>query len=355
MVPVVLTTWKATGQSEARSFILDESAMTVDLPPDTTAYKLNAGQTGFYRVHYEDTDNLAALGDMVRSGGLADSDRWGLQNDLYALVRAGRLSLDVYIDFLAAYEEESAYLPMVSIVSNLQHACGVMPEERRRGIMQTGRTLAEYALSRIGMAPDQEEPHTRAALRNQLLFQAAAWGSTSAADFAVDAFEKMMAGQGVPADIARSVMQVGALKKGEAALKWFKRRFFESPSEHERMNILAGMVAFDRWELIEAALAFALESVPPRNRFIPIASAGSNPVAAPHLWAWYRSHLPELEAFHPLLYERVITGIVPLGGLGNEADIHTFFDGYLNTRPHLKDAAELALEYMEINAKMRVR
>jgi aminopeptidase N len=355
MVPMVLTTFKASGQSEVQSVILDEAAMTVDLPPDTAAYKLNAGQTGFYRVHYDDADNLAALGSMVRSGGLSDTDRWGVQNDLYALVRAGRLSLDAYIDFLAAYEKESAYLPLVSIVSNLQHACGVMPEERRRAIGETGKALAEHALSRIGMVPDQEEPHTRAALRNQLLFQAAAWGSTSAADFAVDAFEKMMAGEVIPADIARSVMQVGALKKGAAALKWFKSRFAESPSEHERMNILAGMVAFDRWELVEAALAFALASVPPRNQFIPIAAAGGNPTAAPHLWSWYSAHLPELEAFHPLLYERVITGIVPLGGLGHEADVHVFFDDYLKSHPQFKDAVELALEYMQINTRMKGR
>jgi hypothetical protein len=51
----------------------------------------------------------------------------------------------------------------------------------------------------------------------------------------------------------------------------------------------------------------------------------------------------------------VITGIVPLGGLGHEADVHVFFDDYLKSHPQFKDAVELALEYMEINAKMRVR
>jgi tricorn protease interacting factor F2/3 len=355
MVPIVLTTWKGSGESEAQSVILDEAAMTVHLPPDTTAYKLNTGQTGFYRVHYDDKDNLAALGDLVSSGALSHTDRWGLQNDLYALVRAGRLPLDAYIEFLAAYETESAYLPLVGIASNLQHAYGVMPDERRPGIGKIGRTLAERVLSRIGMAPGHEEPHTRAALRSQLLWQAAAWGSASAAGFAVDAFEKMMAGEVIHADIARSVMQVGALKKGEKALKWFKRRFAESPSEHERMNILAGMVSFDQWELVEAALAFTLKSVPPRNQFIPIAAAGGNPVAAPHLWPWYRSHLPELETFHPLLYERVITGIVPLGGLGNEGDVRDFFDAYLTEHPQLKDAVELAQEYLQINTKMQGR
>ena len=353
MVPIVLTTWNTSGKSKAQFVILEAPAMTIDLPPGTAAYKLNAGQTGFYRVQYDDQENLAALGGMVRKGELSDTDRWGVQNDLYALVRAGRLSMDVYLDFLTRYETEAAYLPLVSIASNLQHAYGVATDERRRSIGEIGRTLAERVLSQIGMAPDQDEPHTRAALRNQLLWQAAAWGSTSAADFAVDAFENMMAGEAIHADISRSVMQVGALKKGAVALEWFKRRFAETPSEHERMNILAGMVAFDQWELIEAALDFALSSVPPRNQFMPIAAAGGNPTAAPQLWAWYHTHLDSLEAFHPLLYERVITGIVPLGGLGNETDVHSFFEGYLQERPQLKDAVELAIEYLEINAKMR--
>ncbi len=355
MVPIVLTTWNASGQSDVQTVMLEAQSMTIDLPADTAVYKLNAGQTGFYRVLYDDGENLGALGQHVRNGVLSETDRWGLQNDLYALVRAGRIDLDVYLDFLDTYEMEAAYLPLVSIASNLQHAHGVMTGALRQRIAEIGRGLAERVLDQIGMAPEQAEPHTRAALRNQLLTQAAAWGSSRAADFAVDAFEKMMAGETVHPDIARGVMQVGALKKGAVALEWFKRRFAESPSEHERMNILAGMVAFDRWELVEAALAFTLESVPPRNRFMPIAAAGGNIAAASHLWQWYRAHLASLEAFHPLLYERVITGIVPVGGLGNEADVRAFFDEYVKVRPQLGDAVQLAVEYLQINTNLRGR
>jgi hypothetical protein len=84
------------------------------------------------------------------------------------------------------------------------------------------------------------------------------------------------------------------------------------------MNILAAMTAFTKWELIEAALEFVVEKVPPRNQFIPIAAVSGNPKAMPRMWDWYRQYIDQLEAFHPLLYERVITGIVPLGGLGHE-------------------------------------
>ena len=84
----------STGQSSEQFVILDATTMTIDLPPDTVAYKLNSGQSGFYRVHYADGENLTVLGDLVRDGSMPYTDRWGLQNDLYALVRAGRLSLD---------------------------------------------------------------------------------------------------------------------------------------------------------------------------------------------------------------------------------------------------------------------
>jgi aminopeptidase N len=353
IIPIVMTSWTSTGDSSEQFVILEDAQMTIDLSPNTIAYKLNSGQSGFYRVQYADDENMASLGELVLNGTMSRTDRWGLQNDLYALVRAGRLSLDAYLDFLKYYDHEEAYLPLVSITANLQHAYGVIPGHRRSKIGEIGRSMADRVLSKIGMAPKEDEPHTQAALRNQLLWKAAAWGSTSAIAFAVEAFEQLMAGKSVHADIARSVMQVGALKKGAAALEWFKLRFAESASEHERMNILAGMVAFDRWDLVERALDFTLESVPPRNQFMPIAAAGGNAIAAEHLWQWYQNHLKTLETFHPLLYERVITGITPLGGLGHESDVDTFFDAYLKDQPQLKDVVELALEYLKINSQLR--
>ena len=120
------------------------------------------------------------------------------------------------------------------------------------------------------------------------------------------------------------------------------------------MNVLAGMTAFAEWALVEEAMSFVLEAVPPRNQFMPIAAAAGNPEAAPRMWAWYRQHLGQLETFHPLLYERVITGIVPVGGLGHEQEVQAFFESYVQQRPNLKDAVELALENLEINSRLRI-
>jgi tricorn protease interacting factor F2/3 len=353
IVPVTLMVWGADAEPQTQSFMMQDAEMSVELPEQAKAYKLNIDQTGFYRVKYLDPDNLNALAKCVKDGSLAHTDRWGLQNDLYALARAGRLPLETYLDFLDHYANENDYLPLASIAANLGQVYGIVPEDRRDRIAAIGRNMGERVLSRIGMAPKADELHTQAALRNLLLWQTAAWGAASAIDFGVEQFDRLRSGRRVDPDIARSIMQIGARQFGQPALDWFKVRFTESPSEHERMNIMTAMVAFAQWDLVESALDFTLNSVPPRNRFMPIASAAANPLAAPRLWDWYQKHLPQVEAFHPLHYERVITGIVPLAGLGCVEEVNAFFNTYIEQKPQHKDAIDLALENLAINAAMR--
>lgn len=353
IVPLTLLVWDTDDEPCRRSFMMQDAEMTVELPQTPTAYKLNIGQTGFYRVNYLDPDNLDALADRVKDGSLAHADRWGLQNDLYALARAGRLPLGTYLDFLGHYQNESEYLPLASITTNLGLAERIVTKEIRDRIAAIGRSMGQRVLARIGMAPQADEPHTRAALRNQLLWQAAVWGAESVIDFGIKQFDRMRSGHSVNPDIARSVMQIGARQSGQPALDWLKARFAESPSEHERMNILTAMTAFAQWDLVESALEFTLSAVPLRNRFMPIVSAAANRLAAPRLWAWYQNHLPQVEAFHPLHYERVITGIIPVAGLGRAEEVDEFFTTYREQKPQHKDAIDLALENLAINSAMR--
>ncbi|MFZ1983071.1 MAG: M1 family metallopeptidase, partial [Desulfatitalea sp.] len=249
IVPLTLTTWSADGRWHTQALMMQEQTASVTLPPHTVAYKLNNDQTGFYRVRYDDGENLAALGRHVADQSMGLEDRWGLQNDLYALVRHDHLSLAEYLSFLSHYATESAFLPLASIAGHLFQAMLVAPEEGRAAITALGRELARTALARIGYRPAENEPHTTAILRDQLLWQGAVWGLESAVDFANEQFQLLTADQAIHPDIAKAVMQIGAWSQGNAALAWFRRRFEASPSEHERLNILAALGAFRSWEL----------------------------------------------------------------------------------------------------------
>ena len=76
----------------------------LDSADDSGWVKVNAGQTGFYRVNYS-TEQWQRLGEAVGSMELPATDRLGLQNDAYALMRAGSLSPATFLALAENYRE----------------------------------------------------------------------------------------------------------------------------------------------------------------------------------------------------------------------------------------------------------
>ncbi|UCF57290.1 MAG: M1 family metallopeptidase [Deltaproteobacteria bacterium] len=353
LIPLAIQVFYRNGHSKSVTTLLDSKSMDLDLGSDAVAYKVNHEQTGFYRVKYMEKSDLQELGERVAKKELSPEDRWGLQNDLYALVRSGDVSIDDYLDYLAYYSTEDAFLPLTGIASNLFHAYLIMQGTRGEKIASVGKSLLERVLANIGYGPQPGEKHTISILRDQILWHAALYGSRDVEKFAADKFSSLRSGEKVHPDIMKSVMRVGALNGDNKVFEWFDIRLGSSESEHERMNLLAAMGSFKERALIEKAQGYILDKVPARNKFIPITYVAANPYAIPYMWEWYVSHLEELEKFHPMHYERVIAAIVPLCGLGREEETKTFFQDYMTIKEKAEDVIKLSLERLEINSKLR--
>jgi len=355
LIPLTIRVFYENGESKIVSTLMEHKRASVEMGKDVAAFKVNDRQTGFCRVIYVDKDNLAELGRRVSSRELAPEDRWGLQNDLYALVKSRQASMDDYLGFLANYTREDAFLPLTSIAANLRHAYSVLAEPEKQKIMSLGRSFLEGVLANTGLEPDPEERHTTSVLRDQILWHAVLYGAEDVKAFTLKEFSSLMNGNPVHPDIMKSVMQVGALNGDASVFDWFDRRLNTSQSEHERMNILMALGNFSERAMIEKVLQYILDRVPDRNKFVPIASMAANPYAAPFMWDWFTSRVQVLEQLHPLHYERVITGIIPVCGLGKEKEVKVFFRNYMAQKELAKDAIKLSLERLEINSRMRGR
>ncbi len=353
MIPVTIDLFRGDAAPERQTLMLDSAQQEIEIADDVTAYKINAGQTGFYRVCYEDDAALNALGDLVKTQALDADDRWGLQSDLYALVRGGQIPLTAYLDFLAHYSTEDAYLPLTSIAGNLMQAYLIMPPAKRTQIADLGRRLIEPVLTRIGYAPGVDEPHTQALLREQLLRHAALYGLQPAIDFGAGQFERLRTGATVHPDLQKSALQMGAFLGDEQTFDWFEKSLTTAPSEHERMNLQSALGCFREPALIERAGRYVLEKIPPRNQFIPLVAMAVNPEAVEGLWPWFQNHLAALETFHPLLYERVLAAFIPVCGLTRPDEVRPFMQTYIEAKPHLADVVKLSLEKLAINLRMR--
>lgn len=355
MIPVAIKLFLKGGNSENLHVLMESRNVTVPMKEDVAAYLINAGQTGFYRVQYTEPENIRELGRRIEEKVLAPEERWSLQNDLYALVKRGDADPVDYLAFLEYFDQEDAFLPLVSISDHLFHAFLVSEEKTRKRAASTGRGLFERVLSKIGHDPASGEEHALSILREQLLWHAAVYGSREAISFGRKRFKTLCEGKGIHPDIMRSTMQVGAFSGGDETFGWFERTFAESGNEHERINILTAMGSFMEPALIRRVLQFVLDRVPDRNKFIVIGAMAANPVAVPGLWEWYLSSLGRLEELHPVHYERVIAAIVPWSGLGREEEVKAFFEEYAKSHEKLRDVIALSLERLEIHSRMRGR
>jgi aminopeptidase N len=353
LVPLTISLFSKTGATRQLTLILDDIERAIDIDEDIVAYKINERQTGFYRVKYGDQKNIDELGQRVRKKSMSPEDRWGLQNDLYALVKSGEAPLDEYLKFLSFYDREDAYLPLASMAENLYSAYLVIDADHRQKITSLAVPKFEDILANIGYEPAQDEDHPTSLLRDQIIWDAALYGSRSTLDFIHNQFAALMNGDAVHPDIMKSVMQAGALSGNEQVFDWFDQRLRASQIEHERMNILTAIGCFKDEGLILKTQQYILDTVPARNKFIPVVALCSNPHAIALMWDWYVSNLAQIEQFHPMLYERVVAAIVPTAGLQRADEVKAFFDDYRTKKDTAKDVINLSLERLEINLRMR--
>lgn len=353
LIPVTIEFFYGNGRSTLQKVLFDTPRMTLSMDPNATAYKVNPGQTGFYRVHYASEKALRNMGKQVAGQTLSPEDRWGLQEDLFALVRSARTPLKDYLSFLAYYQDEDAFLPLISISDNLFLAYLTAPHERRKEIFNFGKTFLSRVLERIGLMPEADEPNTTRILRDSIIYKAFVFGAEAIERFAQKAFQDLVAGTSIHPDIMKSVLQVGAGVDPIAAFEWFKQQLESTASEHERMMILMAFGCLSNETVLKAAMQYTIEHVPSRNQHLPFTAVAANPHAADMMWPWFVEHLPDLEAFHPLLYERVIEAIVPICGLGKEDQVEAFFKTYLAEKNKAGGVIRLSLEKLRINQRMR--
>ncbi len=353
LIPISVRVFDKAGGSRCIEMLMDAKSARMNLGDDVAAFKVNDEQTGFYRVKYRNKDNFDSIGELIRGKKMSVQNRWGIENDLFALVKADQINIFDYTAFLNCFAHEDAFLPLTSIAGNLYESFIVLSGSSREKIKQFGAGFFKNALARIGLDPSSEEPVATSILRDQLLWHTFVYGFKEVETFAKERFGQLMRGERIHPDIMKAVIQIGAQTHEDEALEWMKNKYKVSESEHERMNILAGLACFEKPALILDALEFSLNEVPSRNKFMPIAAMGENVHAEPLLWDWFVENLVRLEQMHPLHFERVITGVVPVAGIEKVSEVKDFFAQYMEKTSRAKDAIALALEKLDINVRMR--
>ena len=353
MIPLTVSFFKGSELIQTPRYVFMDKAMQIIIPEGVTAYKLNHEQTGFYRVKYE-KENLQALAKLVKSKILSPRDRFGLQNDLYALVRSGDYMIDDYLDFIEYYSEEKEYLPLIAVSTNLIHAYKVV-ESRRERISGIGFKLFYKVLQEIGYEPNEAETHKITNLRSNLLIASYQFNDEGVAAFAKKKFSDYLEGKEVNADILASIMRIGAAQRPDSYSSLIQRLEKAETSEPEKINILRAIGSFEDKDLLLTVLEYVLENVPSKNKIFPIALASQNLFIIDELWDWFKQNVEVLEKLHPMHFENVISSVVSLSGLNRLEEVKDYFTNYMKEKDLAKDTIKMTLERLEINYRLKNR
>ena len=169
---VPISIQQAGVQSKVAALMVGDTLnVPLDSAGDSGWVKVNAGQTGFYRVNY-DADQWKRLGEAVGSMELPATDRLGLQNDAYALMRAGSLSPATFLALAENYRGEthvSVWSDLASNLGSFDNLIGSQPYYDR--FLPFAQGIFRKAAQRIGWEPRPDEGHLDTLLRTTILGQ----------------------------------------------------------------------------------------------------------------------------------------------------------------------------------------
>ena len=257
--PVPLTVTAAGAGITATIVNAASDTITVDTPSQPEWFKVNPDQTGFYRVNYTDAD-WDRLAPAIAKQTLPATDRLGIQNDAYALAKAGLLGIGRFLSLAEAYQGETDASVWSDLATNLREIEGLIAEEPYlESFRAFGRGLFAPAAQRSGWEPQLGEGHLDSLLRSTVLSQAGSYGDAAViaqAQALFDAYQQDPAN--VRPDLRGVVFSLVAQVGDRATYDriWELERAAEL--HEEKIRMLMSLARFQQEDLLRETLDRAL-------------------------------------------------------------------------------------------------
>lgn len=255
-------------------------------------FKLNADQAGIYRTAYSD-ERWSKLGAAGVEGKLSVEDRAGLVADAGALSAAGYIKTTSFLNLTKSWTREANYVVWEQILNNVASVRAALLFENsaiRDGLDAFVLDLIDEKLSEIGWEFSKLDSFQEAQLKSLLFGAAVKSGHQKASKFALDAFEKFVAGHhhAIHPNL-RTFIFHHAAKKGDKKTFDSLFKIYSNPSAvEEKIAALSALGSFRDHELIDKLCAMLLDSsiIKEQDIYIPMTGLRNHQDGVVKLWAW---------------------------------------------------------------------
>ena len=260
--------------------------------------KVNAGQTGFLRVNYTQ-EEWARLRKAVAARQLPSTDRLGLQNDAYALARAGMAPATTFLELAEAYKAEDDATVWGDLSSNLGGLETIIADQPYIGRFDLfARGLYEQAVRKVGWDPAPEDGHLDSIRRAILLSQAGAYGDPQVIAEAKARFARYLTDpQSLHPDLRGVVFGLAAQEGDSGTYETLWSLQQQAEMSEEKVRLLVSLCRFADPGLLQETLGRSLDpqEVRSQDTMSVIASVARNRQGRDLAWEFVKENWREMD------------------------------------------------------------
>ena len=346
-----------SGNGEGQILVMDspQARLRLDRPAGADGwFKVNPLQTGFFRVNYSEAD-WQRLMPAISALTLPATDRLGIQNDAYALSKAGLLPVTQFLALAEAYKNEDDASVWSDLASNLRDIeLLVADEPYHENFRSFARNLFGPAARRIGWEARDGEGHLDALLRSTVLSQAGSYGDPEFLSQARERFDAYLKdGSSLHPDVRGLVFSLAAQGGDDTTYDALWELEKKADLQEEKIRLLLALARFTQPELLQETLRRAIsDDVRSQDTISVITSVASN-LRGRHLaWQFVKDNWDEFDrrygdgGFGLMRLVSICSNFVDADKL---AEVETFFQEH--PAPAAERTIRQALERVRLNVR----
>lgn len=255
----------------------------------------NPGQKGFYRVNYQDR-LFERLIPAVKSKALTPEERFGLQNDTFALARASSMPVIKALELSEAYREETEYAVWADIATNLGELKGLWAwESYYEAFCAFARDLFEPVAKRMGWNVTPDDDHQTRLLRALALGALGGYGDPLTIDLARYYCGSFLRNPDALHPDLRAFTFYLVIKHGDVeAYEDILAVYRKANLQEEKIRCLAALGASQDPSLLKRTLAFSLsQEVRSQDTVFPIMNVAVNRHGRELAWQFLQENWAE--------------------------------------------------------------
>ncbi|GIZ46634.1 hypothetical protein CKM354_000975300 [Cercospora kikuchii] len=261
---------------------------------DTSFYKVNGDQTGFYRTNLP-PPRLVELSKHLEK--LSIQDRIGLVGDAGALAVSGHGTTSAVLSFVEGFHAETNYLVWSEVLTTLGKIRRIFAsdEEVSHGLRAYTLKLVSAATEKVGWTFAPNDDYLTGQLRALLISSAGLAGHESVVAEATKQFDAFVGGdpQAIHPSLRAAVFKIAIKNQGEQAYRAVQKEFLNTKSIDGREITLASMGSVPTKELANDYLKFAFAgNVAIQDLHTVGASLANNSKVRSTVWEYIKSEWP---------------------------------------------------------------